>query len=200
MAKWGLIVRKKEMTRLPVGDSLTAVTLLQVLPQSVVRYKTEEKDGYNAVVIGAEKKELDNKKGMKVKFGSMVEFAHDEDYKQANAEGTEISGAALEGVEAVNVSWISKGKGFQWVMKRHGAKWGPETHGSKFHRHIGSLGNRKPRRVMKGHPHHGHMGSERVTLHSVSVVDVIDLDNETLVVVKWSVPGAYNSLLTLEIN
>ena len=188
------------MTRLPVGESLTAVTLLQVLPQTVVRYKTEEKDGYNAVVVGAEKKELEKKKGMKVKFTSIVEFAHDEEYKTANAEGAEVTISALEGVDAVNVAVISKGKGFQGVMKIHGAKGGPETHGSKFHRHIGSLGNRKPRRVMKGHPHHGHMGSERVTLHKVPVVDVITLDNETLVVVKGSVPGGYNSLLTLEIN
>lgn len=199
MVKWGLIVKKKEMTRLPVGDKLTAVTLLQIVPQNVVRYKTEEKDGYNAVVIWAEKKESDKKKWIKTSYSRMVEFEHSNEYMEANPAGTDINGSVLEGVEKINVIWTTKGKGFAWVMKRHGAKWGPETHGSKFHRHIGSLGNRKPRRVMKGHPHHGHMGAERQTVKNISVIDVMKLDNETLVIVKGSIPGSYNSYLSLEI-
>lgn len=199
MVKWGLIVKKKEMTRLPVGNALTAVTLLQIVPQNVVRYKTEEKDGYNAVVIWAEKKESDKQKGIKTSFTRMVEFAHSDEYKETNPSWKMLDWDVLSWVEKVNVKWVTKGKGFAWVMKRHGAKWGPETHGSKFHRHIGSLWNRKPRRVMKGHPHNWHMWDDRMTVHNMSIVDVIKLDTETLVVIKWSVPGSYNSFLSLEI-
>ncbi len=199
MTKGGLIVRKKEMTRLPVGNSLTAVTLLQIVPQEVVRYKNMEKDGYEAVVIGADKKETKKKKGQKVTYSRMVEFGSSEEFMQANSAGSALTASILEGVEKINVTGTSKGKGFQGVMKRHGAKGGPETHGSKFHRHIWSLGNRKPRRVMKGHPHHGHMGDERITLKNLSVVDVLQLDNESLIVVKGSIPGSYNSYLKVEI-
>lgn len=92
------------MTRVPVGNSLTAVTLLQVLPQTVVRYKTEEKDGYKAVVLGAEKKELDKQKGIKVSYTRMTEFAHDDEYMQAYPVGSEVTGSVLDGITSVTVS------------------------------------------------------------------------------------------------
>lgn len=187
------------MTRLPVDGVLVSVTLLQMPDQYVVRYKTQEKDGYDAVVVASGKKELNKKKGQKVKYAKMVEFSYSEEFKTLNGEGIVLTPGVLEWVTHVNVTGTSKGKGFAGVMKRHHAKGGPKTHGSKFHRHIGSLGNRKPRRVMKWHPHHGHMGAERTTLKNIRVIDVIQLESETLIVVKGSVPGGYNSYLTLEL-
>jgi large subunit ribosomal protein L3 len=96
----------------------------------------------------------------------------------------------LGDVKIVTLIGRSKGKGFQWVVRRFGFAGGPATHGSQFHRHPGGIGNRKPRRVNKWHPLPGHMWRIKVTLHNVSVVDKVKLDNEELVIVKGSVPGA----------
>ncbi|MDP2670359.1 MAG: hypothetical protein Q8O99_05475 [bacterium] len=84
-------------------------------------------------------------------------------------------------------------------MKRHNFAGGPETHGSKFHRVGGSTGNRKPRRTHKGHPMAGQMGDATITLKSVSVVSLLEIDNTKLIALKGSVPGAYGSLLELTI-
>ncbi len=78
----------------------------------------------------------------------------------------------------------SKGKGFQGAVKRFHLAGGPKTHGSKFHRHVGSLGNRKPRRVQKGHPHAGHMGTDTVTLHNRPVAEIITVGDDKFIAVK----------------
>ena len=85
-------------------------------------------------------------------------------------------------------------------MKRFHVAGGPKTHGSKFHRHVGSMGNRKPRRTMKNHPHAGHMGDEMITFKKVKLLDVIQRDHEELLVIKGSLPGARNSKLKLIIE
>ena len=102
-----------------------------------------------------------------------------------------------ESIEAVHVRGVSKGKGFQGVMKRHNASGGPETHGSKFHRQVGSMGNRKPRRTMKNHPHAGQMGGDQVTLRDRKVIDIVHVDGKSYVAVRGSIPGAHNALVSL---
>lgn len=185
------------MTKLWMGDAHTAVTLLQVVPQEVVRYKTQEKDGYEAAVLAGGKKELQKEKGQKISYAWMKEFPASDAFKEKFAAGSAVDASFLEGVEKVDITGISKGKGYQGAIKRFNLAGGPKTHGSKFHRHVGSLGNRKPRRVQKGHPHAGHMGTDTVTLHNRPVADVITIGEDKFIAVKGSVPGAYNSLLAV---
>ncbi len=189
--KGGILCKKKEMTRLWIDDKMVPVTLLAVEPQEVIRYKTEEKDGYSAVVIGMNKKT----KNDKTSYESIVEFASDDVFAEAFAQGTELTTDIFSDVKEVTVRGISQGKGFQGGMKRFGLKGGPKTHGSKFHRQIGSLGNRKPRRVQMGHPHAGHMGTDRVTVHHKPLLDIVTHDDKQFLVIKGSVPGAYNNTI-----
>ncbi|MBP6910071.1 50S ribosomal protein L3 [Patescibacteria group bacterium] len=188
------------MTKLWIGDAHTAVTLLQIVPQEVVRYKTQEKDGYEAVVLAGGKKELQKTKGQKIQYDRMKEFPADETFKEKFAAGAPVDISLLEGVEKVSLTGTSKGKGFQGAVKRFHLAGGPKTHGSKFHRHVGSLGNRKPRRVQKGHPHAGHMGTDTVTLHNRPVAEILTVGEDKFIAVKGAVPGAYNTLLSLYIS
>ncbi|MCX6822683.1 MAG: 50S ribosomal protein L3 [candidate division SR1 bacterium] len=197
MIKGGLIVAKKEMTKMWIDDKFLPVTLVKLIPQEVVRYKTQEKDGYVAAVIGTEKKALKKDKGQKIGYSSMIELKIDEDFVKNHEAGKLLDFSLLEGVKEVDVIGYAIGKGYQGVMKRHHAEGGPKTHGSKFHRHIGSLGNRKPRRTLKGHPHAGHMGTQRVTLQKIQIVDTFSRDDEHLMVLRGSLPGAYNGHLQL---
>ena len=191
------MVRKKEMTKLWINDAHVAVTLLQLVPQEVVRYKTEEKDGYEAVVLAGGKKELSKEKGQKISYAWMKEFPASDVFKGKFSEGSSVDLSLFEGVEELSLTGISKGKGFQGAVKRFHLAGGPKTHGSKFHRHVGSLGNRKPRRVQKGHPHAGHMGTETVTLHHRPIADVITVGDDKFIAIRGSVPGAYNSMLAV---
>ncbi len=191
------MVEKKEMTKMWIDDKFLPVTLVKLIPQEVVRYKTAEKDWYAAAVIGAEKKLLKKDKGQKVTYAHMVEIKTWDDFVKANEIGKVLDFSLLDGVKDVEVIGYAKGKWFQWVMKRHHADGGPKTHGSKFHRHVGSMGNRKPRRTLKWHPHAGHMGTQRVTLKNIQIVDVFTRDNEHLAVLRGSLPGAYNWMLQL---
>ncbi len=200
MNKGWLIVVKKEMTKMWIKDNFVPVTLVQVAPQEIVRYKTQEKDGYVSAVVGVEKKELKKEKGQKISYKKMQEYRVDPAFVSAHEAGKALDLGLLEGVANVDVIGTAKGKGFQGMVKRYNIKGGWATHGHKFTRTGWSKGNRKPRRTLKGHPHAGHMWTQRVTLKNIAILDKITKDNETLVVLNWSIPGAYNSLLTLVIK
>jgi large subunit ribosomal protein L3 len=108
--------------------------------------------------------------------------------------GAAIGLESLEDVKFVDISGISKGKGYQGVMKRHNFAGGPAAHGSSFHRHGGSTGQRtSPGRCLPGQKKAGHMGSEKVTVQNLRVVQ-IDKDNN-LIMVEGAVPGPKNGLL-----
>ncbi|USN55985.1 MAG: 50S ribosomal protein L3 [Candidatus Peribacteria bacterium] len=188
------------MTRFWVGDEQVAVTLFAIPEQEIVRQKTSDKDGYTAIVVGAQKQVNTEKvKGNKVSYKYQCEFKVAEDSLAAYATGTTVTAALLSGVDSVGVVSISKGKGFQGGIKRHHFAGGPESHGSKFHRALGSTGNRKPRRTNKNQPMAGHMGDERKTLKSVPVVEVFEVNGQQMLALKGSVPGAYNSYLQLHL-
>jgi large subunit ribosomal protein L3 len=196
-----LFVQKKEMTSLVINDRLSPVTLLKLLPQEVARIKTQQKDGYDAVVIGAVKKSLkkpEGAKGVKEKYMHMGECKTSE--LDAYPVGTVLSEGLLEGIEEVTLCGTSKGKGFQGVIKRYHFAGMPATHGHKYTRHGGSLGNRKPRRTQKGHPAPGHMGDGRVTLKNRKIVEIFKFENETLIAIKGSLPGSYNGVLSMVIE
>lgn len=108
--------------------------------------------------------------------------------------GSSIGLETLEGVKFVDISGVSKGKGYQGVMKRHNFSGGPAAHGSSFHRHAGSTGQRTtPGRCLPGVKKAGHMGSDKVTVQNLRVVQ-IDKDNN-LIMVEGAVPGPKNGVL-----
>ena len=193
--KWGLVVAKKEMTRLWIDGKMVPVTMVEILPQKIVRYKTIEKDGYQAAVIGVDEVETKKEKGQKLAYDMQTEFDVDDAYVASHEAGSVLDLSSMDGVQSVEVKWTSKWKWYQWAMKRFHLQGGPETHGSKFHRHIWSMGNRKPRRTMKNHPHAGHMWDETITLKHVEIIDSMKRDNEQILLVKWSLPGARNGKL-----
>ena len=193
--KWGLVVAKKEMTRLWIDGKMVPVTMVEILPQKIVRYKTIEKDGYQAAVIGVDEVETKKEKGQKLAYDMQAEFDVDDAYVSSHEAGSVLDLSSMDGVQTVEVKWTSKWKWYQWAMKRFHLQWGPETHGSKFHRHIWSMWNRKPRRTMKNHPHAGHMWDETITLKHVQIIDSMKRDNEQLLLVKGSLPGARNGKL-----
>ena len=196
MNKAWLIVAKKEMTRIWEDWKMIPVTIVKVLPQEVLRFKTEDKDWYSAVVIWVNKKEVEKSKWQKVTYSMTTEFKNiDNSFSDSYKAWTSLDMSLLEGVEEIDLVGTSKGKGFQWVMKRFHASWWPKTHGSKFHRQVWSLWNRKPRRVQKWHPHAWRMGGEQVTLKNIRIIDRVQQDGEQLLLLKWSIPGSYNSFI-----
>ncbi len=182
----GLFLKKQEMTRLWIENRFVAVTLAVAVEQHIVRHKTQANDGYSALVIEIT---------WEAKESSLTEIRVEEADLQTFPVGAPLDITLLEGVETVRLSGVSKGKGFQWVMKRHNFRWGPATHGSKFHRAGWSTGNRKPRRTHKGHPMAGRMGGEVITLRTLPVVGILDVSWQKMIALKWSIPGAYASLV-----
>ncbi len=180
----GIIGKKLEMTRVIHNGAFTPVTLVKVPKLEVAQVKTIETDGYTAIVV----RMTDGKKI------TLREVAHD-GALSGLAKGDEVSLDVLEGVAEVTVVGISKGKGFQGAMKRWNFSGGPASHGSKFHRALGSIGNRKPRRTKLGQKMHGHMGLDRITLKGVPLV-LVNKDLQ-VVALKGPIPGARNSLITL---
>jgi large subunit ribosomal protein L3 len=120
-------------------------------------------------------------------------FENVADYKL----GDEIKADIFEANDKVDVTAISKGKGFQGAIKRHGQSRGPMAHGSKYHRHAGSNGAcSSPSRVFKGKHMPGHMGCVTVTVKNLEVVKVDAEKN--LLLVKGAVPGAKKALVTIK--
>jgi len=109
-SKGGVVVAKQEMTKMWIDDKFVAVTLAKVLPQEIIRYKTQEKDGYSAVVVGVEKKELNKEKGQKLAYGMVTEFPVDELFASAYEAGKSFDVSLLEGVSSLTVTGMSKGK------------------------------------------------------------------------------------------
>ena len=219
--KKAILATKVGMTQIFNEDgTLTPVTVLQAGPCAVTQIKTVENDGYSAVQVGyVDKKErIINKdkggnkevihrhgvnkaqKGHFDKAGvSCKRFIRE--FKFENAEeytlGSEIKADIFEAGDRVDVTAISKGKGFQGAIKRHGQHRGPMTHGSKFHRHQGSNGAcSSPSKVFKGKGMPGHMGCVRVTVQNLTIVRVDAEKN--LILVKGAVPGPRKALVTLK--
>ena len=192
----GLIGRKIGMTSLfdENGKNIPC-TVIEAGPCVVTQVRTEEVDGYNALQLGFDDKKakssnkaLDGhfKKAGTTAKKKVVEF---QGFETEYNLGDSITVELFEEGEFVDVSGISKGKGFQGVMKRHGFGGGRATHGSMFHRAPGSIGQSSyPSRVLKGMRGPGRMGGDKVTVRNLNVIDV-DAEKHT-VVVTGAVPGA----------
>ena len=219
--KKAILATKVGMTQIFSEDgTLTPVTVLQAGPCAVTQVKTKENDGYSAVQVGfvdkkdktvnkdkSGKKEVIHRHGVNKALKGHFDKAgvsskrYVRELKLENAEeytlGSEIKADIFANGDRVDVSAISKGKGFQGAIKRHGQHRGPMTHGSKFHRHQGSNGAcSSPSKVFKGKGMPGHMGCVRVTVQNLTVVRV-DAD-KNLILVKGAVPGPRKALVTVK--
>ena len=202
--KKAILATKVGMTQIFNEDGvLTPVTVLQAGPCVVTQVKTVENDGYSAVQVGfVDKREkLVNKplKGHFDKAGvSYKRYVRELKLEDAEsyALAQEIKADIFAAGDKIDVTAISKGKGFQGAIKRHGQHRGPMAHGSKFHRHAGSNGAcSDPSKVFKGKKMPGQMGHKKITIQNLEVVRV-DAD-KNLLLVKGAVPGPKKALVTV---
>ena len=199
----GIIGKKVGMTQLFKEDgTLVPVTVVKAGPCVVVQKKDEEKDGYNAVQLGfedIEEHDLNKPELGHFKNAGVNPKKHLKEFRNYDGEldtGDEVTVEDFETGETVNVSGISKGKGFAGNIKRWNHSTGPKTHGSHFHRAPGSIGSVDGARVFKGQKMPGRMGSDTVTTKNLEIVD-IDTDKNVLLI-KGSVPGPKKTVLTIE--
>ena len=197
----GILGRKVGMTEVFTTDGkLIPVTVIEVEPNVVTQIKTTEKDGYEAIQLGAfDKKESSSNKPEKghakkantspKRFLREIRGVDTSSYTL----GQVIEADVFQKGDTVDVTGTSKGKGFQGVIKRWNQSRGPETHGSTYHRRVGSLGTMRPMRVLKGKKLPGHMGNEQITIQNLMIVDV-DKENK-YILVSGNVPGAKNSFV-----
>ena len=191
-----LIGKKIGMTNVfsSTGE-MVPVTVIQVGPCVVTQVKTVETDGYNSLQLAFDEKKVEKltkpmaghlKKATDKGFRVLKEFRTDD---VADVElGSTLTVDIFNVGEKVNVSGISKGRGFQGTIKRHGFARGPETHGSRNHRKPGSVGNSAwPGKIIKGKKMPGHMGVNRETVKNLTIMDIKHDDN--LLLVKGAVPG-----------
>lgn len=200
----GILGRKIGMTQVfAENGDLIPVTVVEAAPNVVLQKKTVETDGYVSVQLGFEDKreKLSNKpeQGHVAKANTapkrfIREFRGDD---LAELEvGQEVKVDVFAEGDTVDVTGISKGKGFQGAIKRHGQSRGPMAHGSRYHRRPGSMGPVAPNRVFKGKLLPGRMGGEQVTVQNLEIVKV-DVERN-LLLIKGNVPGAKKALLKIK--
>ena len=203
--KKAILATKVGMTQIFNEDGvLTPVTVLQAGPCVVTQVKTVENDGYSAVQVGfVDKREKLVNKPLKGHFDKAgVSYKrYVRELKLEDAESytlaQEIKADIFAAGDKIDVTAISKGKGFQGAVKRLGQHRGPMAHGSKFHRHAGSNGAcSDPSKVFKGKKMPGQMGHKRITIQNLEVVRV-DAD-KNLLLVKGAVPGPKKALVTVK--
>ncbi len=181
---------------------LTPVTVIKVMPNVVVDQRTKDRDGYEAVVLGADEAKPSRLTkpvlGQFEKAGVapqkvLMEFR---DFDHECAVGDSLSVELLQDVAFVDVSGTTKGKGYQGVMRRHGFSGGRKTHGSKFHRANGATGMAaSPSRTIKGTKMAGRMGHDRRKVQNLRVVRV-DAERNAILV-RGAVPGVRDGYLVI---
>jgi len=198
----GIIGKKLGMTQVFTDDGkMEAITAIQAGPCTVTQVKTVAKEGYNAAQLGfGEAKHLKSpEKGHLKELGQfkyLREFRVDD---AANIEvGQKVDASLFQAGDLVDVTGVSKGKGFAGVVKRYHFAGGPKTHGqSDRHRAPGSIGaTTSPGRVFKGQRMPGHMGNNRLTAPHLKVFEADPERN--LLLVRGAVPGARNGLLIIK--
>jgi len=194
----GVIGRKVGMTSVFQEDgTMVPVSVVEIEPNTVTALRTPERDGYTAVQLGAgtarrlTKPRAGQLKGLpQVKHTREFRLDDVSDY----AIGQTLDVSLFADGEEVDVTGMSKGKGFSGTIKRHGFRRGPETHGSDSHRQPGSIGaGTYPGKVFKGTAMAGRMGNDRVTVQKLTIVRSDAARN--LLLIKGAVPGARNGLV-----
>ena len=195
----GLIGRKVGMTQVFAEDgTLVPVSVVAIEPNTVTRLRTVERDGYTAVQLGTGTARRQTKP-VAGQLRGLPQVRDIREFRLDDVSGFEV-GQELKVEEvfsagdAIDVTGVTKGKGFAGTIKRHHARRGPETHGSDSHRQPGSIGaGTTPGRVYRGLPMAGHLGDAQRTIRRLTVVRT-DADRN-LLLVRGSVPGARNALL-----
>ncbi len=200
----GILGRKVGMTQVfGSNGKLVPVTVIEIEPNVVTQIKTMENDGYEAVQLGFDtiREKLSNKaktghtnkaNTTPKRFLREIKGVDINNYEV----GQEVKADLFEAGEIVDVTGISKGKGYQGVIKKDNQHRGPMGHGSKYHRGVGSLGTMRPMRVFKGKALPGHMGAEQTTIQNLEIIKIDMEDN--CILVKGSVPGAKKSLVIIK--
>lgn len=199
----GILGKKLGMTQVFTNEgNVVPVTVIEAGPCVVLQKKNSENDGYIAIQIGfdTQKENRANKPelGHAKKAGTTPKRFIKEirgtsmDYEV----GQELKADLFANGEYVDVTGISKGKGFAGSIKRHNQSRGPMAHGSRYHRRPGSMGAVAPNRVFKGKPLPGRMGADKVTIQNLEVVKV-DVERN-LLLVKGSIPGPKNSYVVVK--
>lgn len=203
--KKAIMAKKIGMTQVfSETGNLIPVTVLEAGPCAVVQKKTVENDGYSAIQVGfideKENKVTKPEKGHFEKAGVAAKKFLKE-FRLEDAEsyelGAEIKADIFTEGDKVDVSGVSKGKGYQGAIKRHGQHRGPVTHGSKSHRVVGSMSSATtPGKVKKNKNMAGHMGAENVTIQNLEVVRADAEKN--LILIKGAVPGPKGAVLVIK--
>ena len=203
MAK-GILGRKIGMTQVfAENGDLIPVTVIEATPNVVLQKKTADTDGYEAIQVGFEDK--------RVKLSNKPEQGHVakantapkrfiREFRNVNVGeyevGQEVKVEIFAEGDVIDVTGVTKGKGFQGVIKRHGQSRGPMAHGSRYHRRPGSMGPVAPNRVFKQKKLPGQMGGTVVTIQNLEIVKV-DAERN-LLLVKGNVPGSKKALVTVK--
>jgi large subunit ribosomal protein L3 len=200
----GILGRKIGMTQVfAENGNLIPVTVVEAAQNVVLQKKSVESDGYEAIQVGFEDKrdKLANKpeKGHVAKANTTPKrFVRE--FRGLDVTGYEVGQEVKVDIfaagDVVDVTGISKGKGFQGVIKRHGQSRGPMAHGSRYHRRPGSMGPVAPNRVFKGKLLPGRMGGEQITVQNLEIVKV-DVERN-LLLIKGNVPGPKKALLKIK--
>jgi large subunit ribosomal protein L3 len=199
----GILGRKLGMTQIFIeGGVAVPVTVIEAGPCGVIQVKTREKDGYEAVKIGfseiRKKKKVNKPMAGVFNKAGVKPYVLIKEFRMGDLKvGDLVTVGAFAKGDTIKVAGVSKGKGFQGVMKRHNFKGGPGSHGSMFNRAPGSIGaSSYPSRVWKNKKLPGHMGSEKVTVSNLTVVDV--RPDQNLLLVRGAVPGAAGTYLEIK--
>ena len=189
-----LLGKKIGMTQLFQEEKVVPVTLVQAGPCRVTQVKTKEKDGYAAVQLGFI--DITKKKNI-TKSNKQKPFVYIREFHTEEGEmGQVIDASVFQEGDMVQVSGISKGKGFQGAIKRHGFHGRNSSHGTKHEeRTIGSVGTSFPERVVKGRRMPGRMGGDRTTVKGLKIAKV-DAEHNILAL-RGAVPGRLGTLLEI---
>lgn len=200
----GTLGRKVGMTQVfNTNGKLVPVTVVEVLSNVVTQVKTLENDGYEAVQLGFDtvREKVSNK--AKIGHAKKANTAPKRFLREIKGVdvssytlGQEVGADIFEAGEIVDVTGISKGKGYQGVIKKNNQHRGPMAHGSKYHRGVGSLGTMRPMRVLPGKALPSHMGAVQVTIQNLEIIKVDTEDN--CILVKGSIPGPKKGLVIIK--
>jgi large subunit ribosomal protein L3 len=199
----GIIGKKVGMTQIFLEDgSVVPATVVEAGPCKVIQKKTKEKDGYNALQLGFLAK--NPRRVNKPLLGHFKKSAAEpcywlREFRMEEVEGYEAGQDVTLGLfkagDVVDVTGLSKGKGFAGVIKRHGFHGFPASRGThEYFRHGGSVSaNSYPAHVFKGKRMPGHHGNQRITIQNIRVVDV--REDQNLILLQGGIPGARNGLV-----
>jgi large subunit ribosomal protein L3 len=201
----GIIGKKMGMTQLFLEDgSVVPTTIVEAGPCKIVQKKTKERDGYNALQLGFSPKAA--RKANKPLTGHFNKagggpYCFLKEFRMEDVGGFELGQEVTLGLfkagDVVDVTGLSKGRGFAGVIKRHKFHGFPASRGThEYFRHGGSVGaNSYPAHVFKGHRMPGHYGNQRVTIQNIKVMDV--REDQNLILLQGGVPGAPNGLILI---